>query len=202
MTRSRRSVELRRDEILASTTETVDRIGLEATRVTDVAKALNVSTALIFYHFGTKDALVAEAFAYAVERDLARLDKATAAGTDPVDKLRRALRSYGPTGPAKGWRIWIDAWALAQREPVIRRVLRRMDHRWAAVLHDVIDEGVREGAFACADPDATVTRVSALLDGLSVATLVYRTVSRAQLRQWVAGAVAAELSIDAAELDQ
>jgi len=77
-------VELRRDEILASTTETVDRIGLEATRVTDVAKALNVSPALIFYHFGTKDALVAEAFAYAVERDLARLDKATAAGTDPV----------------------------------------------------------------------------------------------------------------------
>ena len=53
-----------------STTETVDRIGLEATRVTDVAKALNVSPALIFYHFGTKDALVAEAFAYAVERDL------------------------------------------------------------------------------------------------------------------------------------
>ena len=150
--RSRRSVELRRDEILESTTETVDRIGLEATRVTDVAKALNVSTALIFYHFGTKDALVAEAFAYAVERDLARLDKATAAGTDPVDQLRRALRSYGPTGPAKGWRIWIDAWALAQREPGIRKVLRRMEDRWCAVLLTIIEEGVADGSFTVRRP--------------------------------------------------
>ena len=198
--RSRRSVELRRDEILASTTETVDRIGLEATRVTDVAKALNVSTALIFYHFGTKDALVAEAFAYAVERDLARLDKATNAGTDPIDKLRRALRSYGPTGPAKGWRIWIDAWALAQREPVIRKALRRMEHRWGVVLLGIIDEGVADGSFTCPDPDAAVARISALIDGLSVAALVYRTVTRAELRVWVAETVARELGIDQALL--
>jgi AcrR family transcriptional regulator len=194
--RSRRSVELRRDEILESTTKTVDRIGLEATRVTDVAKTLNVSTALIFYHFGTKDALVAEAFAYAVERDLARLDKATASGTDPVDQLRRALRSYGPTGPAKGWRIWIDAWALAQREPVIRKVLRRMEDRWCVVLLRIIEEGVADGSFRCDDPDATVARVSALIDGLCVAALVYRTVTRAQLRDWVAETVAREVGID------
>ena len=159
--RSRRSVELRRDEILESTTKTVDRIGLEATRVTDVAKALNVSTALIFYHFGTKDALVAEAFAYAVERDLAHLDKATAAGTDPVDKLRRALRSYGPTGAAKGWRIWIDAWALAQREPGIRKVLRRMELRWCVVLLAIIDEGVADGSFTCADPICSSSAIAA-----------------------------------------
>lgn len=196
MTRSRRKVELRRDEILATTTETVDRLGLEATRVTDVAKALHVSPGLIFYHFGTKDALVADAFAYAVERDLARLDRATAAGTDPVDKLRRSLHSYGPTGPAKGWRIWIDAWALAQREPGIRRVLRKMEQRWCEVLRAIIDEGLADGSFTCADPDATVARVSALLDGLSVAALVYRTVTRAQLRGWVAEAVAHELGLD------
>lgn len=200
MTRSRRKVELRRDEILASTTETVDRIGLEATRVTDVAKALDVSPALIFYHFGTKDALVAEAFAYAVERDLARLDKATAGGTDPMDKLRRALRSYGPTGAAKGWRIWIDAWALAQREPGIRTVLRRMEERWCEVLRGIIDEGAEDGSFTCADPDATVARVSALIDGLCVAALVYRTITRAQLRVWVAETVARELGLDADEL--
>lgn len=196
MTRSRRKVELRRDEILASTTETVDRLGLEATRVTDVARALDVSPALVFYHFGTKDALVAEAFAYAVERDLARLDKATAAGVDPLDRLRRALRSYGPTGAAKGWRIWIDAWALAQREPGIRKVLRRMEERWCEVLRGIVDDGVADGTFDCPDPDATVARVSALIDGLCVAALVYRTITRAQLRAWVAETVARELGID------
>ena len=198
--RDRRAVDERREEILTATTELLDRIGLEAIRVADVAKALGVSPGLVFYHFGTKDNLVAEAFAHAVDRDLHRLDLATAKGSDPVDRLRRVLRLYGPTGTAAGWRLWIDAWALAQREPVIRRVLRRLDQRWSAALLEVVEEGVAEGAFTCPDPKAAVARVSALLDGLSVATLVYRSVTRPQLREWVAAAVARELGLDAETL--
>jgi AcrR family transcriptional regulator len=191
---------VRREEILTTTTQLLDRIGLAATRVADVADELGISPSLIFYHFGTKDALVADAFAHAVEQDLAQIDRATGGGTDPVDRLRRVLRLYGPTGAATGWRIWIDAWALAQREPRIRAVLRRMDRRWCAALRQVVDDGVAQGVFTCADPAATVTRVSALLDGLSVAALVYRSTSRQQLRQWVAGAVAGELGIDVSTL--
>lgn len=198
--RDRRKVEVRRDEILTATTELLDRIGLEALRVADVAKVLGVSPALVFYHFGTKDALVADTFAHAVDRDLNKLDRAIAAGDDPLDRLRRVLRLYGPTGAATGWRIWIDTWALAHREPVIRKVLRRLDQRWSAALLELVDSGVADGSFVCADPAATVARVSALLDGLSVAVLVYRTVTRAQLRQWVAEAVARELGLDAAAL--
>jgi len=196
VTRRRKGVELRRDEILSSTAEVVDRLGLAATRIADVAEALNVSPALIFYHFGTKDDLVIETFAYAVERDLSRLDAAVAKGTDSVDKLRRALKSYGPTGPATGWRIWIDAWALAQREPEMRKVLRRMDERWCDVLRGLIEAGIAEGVITCDDPDASVARVSAMLDGLSVATLVYRTVTRAELRAWITETVAREIGVD------
>ena len=194
--RDRRTVEVRREEILTATTELLDRVGLAAIRVADVADALGVSPALVFYHFGTKDALVADAFAHAVDRDLDRLDRATAKDADPLDRLRRVLRLYGPTGAATGWRLWIDAWALAQREPVIRKVLRRLDQRWSASLLEVVEQGVVDGAFTCADPAASVARVSALLDGLSVATLVYRSVTRAQLREWVAAAVARELGLE------
>jgi AcrR family transcriptional regulator len=195
--RDRRTVEVRREEILMATIDLLDRVGLASIRVADVAGALGVSPALVFYHFGTKDALVADAFAHAVDRDLHRIDEATSRGADPSDRLRRVLQLYGPTGAATGWRLWIDAWALAQREPVIRKVLRRLDERWCAVLREVIEDGVAEGTFTCPDPAATVARVSALIDGLSVATLVYRTVTREQLREWVAGAVAGELGIDA-----
>ena len=197
MTRDRRSVEVRRGEILTATAVLLDELGLSAIRVSDVAKALRVSPALIFYHFGTKDALVAETFAHAVDHDLKELALATAEGMDPADRLRGVLRSYGPTGDAVGWRLWIDAWALAQREPTMRAVLQRMDERWRAVLREVVEDGVAQGAFRCPDPTATVTRVSALLDGLSVAALVYRTVSRDELRAWVAGAMAIELGLDA-----
>jgi AcrR family transcriptional regulator len=194
--RDRRTVEVRREEMLTVTVDLLDRNGLAAIRVADVAEELGVSPGLVFYHFGTKDALVADAFAHAVDRDLRRLDRADGRGVDPLDRLRRVLRLYGPTGAATGWRLWIDAWALAQREPVIRKVLRRLDQRWTTVLLGVVEDGVADGSFRCPDPAAAVTRVSALLDGLSVAALVYGSVTRAQLRQWVAGAVAAELGLE------
>ena len=197
--RARRAVDVRRDEILATTVELVDRIGLANTRVSDVAQALGVSPSLVFYHFGTKDDLVAEAFGYAVERDLSRLEKA-ATHADPVERLRRMLRFYGPTGQALGWRLWIDAWALAQHEPHIRDVLRGMDQRWQAMLREVVDDGVAAGRFTCADPEGAVGRLSGLVDGLSVAVVVHRTVSRTQLRAWVAQQASLELGVDVATL--
>ena len=45
-----------------------------------------------------------------------------------------------------------------------------------------------------------MARVSALLDGLAVAVLVYRTVTLEELRRWVAQAVASELGVDAGAL--
>jgi AcrR family transcriptional regulator len=193
--RARRSVDVRRDEILTATVDLIDRVGLAAVRVGDVAAELNVSPSLVFYHFGTKDDLVAESFAHAVERDLGQVDRALR-GDDPVEQLRRLLKLYGPTGQAVGWRVWIDAWALAQREPHIRTVLKKLDQRWEVALREVVDAGVAAGVFTCPDPAGSVARTSALLDGLSVATLVYRTVSRVQLREWVAGHVAHELGVD------
>jgi len=198
--RARRSVEVRREEILSVTVELLDRLGLAATRVVDVAEALDVSPALIFYHFGTKDDLVVEAFAYEVERGLRRMEKA-ASGDDPVERLRRVLRLYGPTGRATGWRIWIDGWAVAQREPQLRKVLKRLDHQWQDILRGVVDDGVASGVFTCPDPEATVARLSALVDGLSVAAVVHRSVTREQLRSWVAGQLAVELGVDVATLD-
>jgi AcrR family transcriptional regulator len=161
-----------------------------------VASALGVSPALVYYHFRTKDELVAEAFAHAAERDVARLEEIAGSSDAPLDRLRRMLRLYGPTGSAAGWQLWIDAWALAQRHREIQAVMRRMDQRWCAVLREVVEAGVLTDDFHCPDPPTAVTRISALLDGLSVATLVYGSVTRAQLRDWVAEAVARELQLD------
>ncbi|MBA2640462.1 MAG: TetR family transcriptional regulator C-terminal domain-containing protein [Nocardioidaceae bacterium] len=187
---------VRREEILAATVELIDTGGLAGARVKDVAAALGISAGLVFYHFDTKDKLLAAAFRHAVEKDLRRLERAIARASDPVDRLRRILALYGPQGSAPGWRLWIDAWALAQREPAIRRVLRHLDEQWASGLHETVLAGVRSGHFSCPDPAASVARIGATLDGLSVAALVYRTVTRTQLRTWVREAAAREVGLD------
>ncbi|HZG98446.1 MAG TPA: TetR/AcrR family transcriptional regulator [Nocardioidaceae bacterium] len=193
---ARRRVEVRRDEILAATISELESRGLAQTRVSDVASALGISPGLIFYHFATKDALLVAAFERAVNQDLALLEVAVRRGTDATDRLRRVLAVYGPTGAAFGWRLWIDAWALALRNAAIRTTLRRLDDRWRLTLVDVVESGVNDGVFTCEDPVASVSRVSALLDGLAVASLSYRNITRTQLRTWVREAMARELGLD------
>ena len=192
----RRKAELRREEILVATIAQIEKSGMTALRVSDIAACLSVSSSLIFYHFDTKDALLVEALEYAVVRDADRLDRALARESEPLERLRRVLTSYGPTGAAHGWTLWIEAWSTALREPSIRASLRTLDQRWCDALQNVITDGVRAEVFTCADPKSTVTRVGALLDGLSVAALVYRSVSRRQLQEWVRDTAADELGID------
>ena len=136
----RRKVEVRREEILVATIAEIERSGMSALRVSDIASALGVSSGLVFYHFETKDALLVEALEYAVMRDADRLDKALAKEGEPLERLRRVLTSYGPTGAAHGWTLWIEAWSTSLREPSIQaslaqarqamaRCARARDHR-------------------------------------------------------------------------
>lgn len=196
----RRRVEVRREEILAATEAEVVRRGFARTRVADVASALGVSTALVFYHFGTKERLFAEALEHAVARDLERLDAAVAKATDPVDGVRRILALWAPSGSAQGWTVWVDGWAESLREPEMRATSRRLDVRWKDVLADQIAQGNAAGLFDCPDPEAAAWRLSALLDGLAVQVTVHRSLTRRQLSDWMADAAARELGVDAALL--
>jgi len=191
----RRSVDVRREEILAATVEEMGRRGMDQTRVRDVADRIGVSTGLVFYHFDTRDKLLAAALEHAVDLDLARLRRALRRTGTSVERLQRVLRSYGPKGSAAGWRLWIDAWSHALRNPATRAMLRTLDDRWRETLVEVIADGVEAGQLRCADPRTSVARIGAMLDGLTVAVLVYSTVTRQQLRAWMWEAVAHEAGL-------
>jgi AcrR family transcriptional regulator len=197
---TRQRVDVRREEILMATISEIEARGMAALRVADIAQSLGVSSGLVFYHFETKDALLVAALEFAVIRDAERLDRALAKKGSAVERLRHLLSSYGPTGAAHGWTLWIEAWSTALREPPIRTSMRKLDQRWRNALEHVITEGVGSGHFVCPDPRAAVARIGALLDGLSVASLVYKNVSRSQLRTWIREAAAIEVGIDHALL--
>ncbi|WP_308283700.1 TetR/AcrR family transcriptional regulator [Streptomyces glomeratus] len=201
MTRVRLSVARRREELLRAAVGQIEARGVAAVRIADVASALGVSNALVLYHFSTKEKLVAEAFAYAAEDDLAHLRKLLGRRTSALRRLRTAVRWYAPTGQAKGWRLWIEGWAAALREPAVREVTRDLDRQWKAAITEVVAEGVAAGEFRCPDPAGTALRLTALLDGLAVQMTAYEgTVSRARALEWVDEALARELGVARAEL--
>ncbi|MFI5995293.1 TetR/AcrR family transcriptional regulator [Streptomyces sp. NPDC051362] len=197
MARVRLSVAERREELLRAAVEQIEARGVAAVRIADVASSLGVSNALVLYHFSTKEKLVAAAFTYAAEDDLAHLRKLLGRRTTALRRLRTAVRWYAPTGQAKGWRLWIEGWAAALREPALLEVTRALDRQWKAALTEVIAEGVAAGEFQCPDPVGTALRLTALLDGLAVQMTAYGgTVSRARTQQWADEALAHELGLE------
>ncbi|MEW2401909.1 TetR family transcriptional regulator C-terminal domain-containing protein [Streptomyces sp. NPDC046862] len=197
MSRVRLSVAERREELLRAAVEQIEARGVAAVRIADVASVLGVSNALVLYHFSTKEKLVAEAFTYAAEDDLAHLRGLLGRRTTALRRLRAAVRWYAPTGQAKGWRLWIEGWSAALREPALREVTRGLDRQWKAAITEVIAEGVAAGEFQCPDPAAAALRLTALLDGLAVQTTAYEgAVSRTRTLEWADEALARELGLE------
>ncbi len=193
---ARRRAEVRREEILRAAAEVVARQGFARTRVSDVAAALGVSTALVFYHFETKERLLSEAFAMAADDDLARLAKAVSRKGSAASRLRAVLRLSAPAGEAPGWVLDIDAWAEALRVEEIREASIRLDRRWRAAIEEVVAEGVASGELTCPDPRGAAERIAAMLDGLAVATQVRRSVSRALAGRWAAEFAEREVGLE------
>ena len=199
---TRRAAEVRLDALLRTACSVIKERGLANTRTADVAQAAGVSQALVFYHFATKERLLAQAFAYAAEQDLARLDAVVRSSAGPLEKLRKILKLYAPSGRSKSWEMWIDGWSESLRTPELEKVSRRLDLRWKEALSDIIAAGVGDGVFVCDDPAGAAWRINALIDGLAVQLAVHeRVISRRQLSDWVRLATARELGLSPEQLD-
>ncbi|MBF9132103.1 TetR family transcriptional regulator [Plantactinospora sp. S1510] len=199
---TRRAAEVRLDSLLRTACDVIATRGLANTRTADVAQAAGVSQALVFYHFATKERLVAQAFAYAAEQDLARLDAVHRSTATPLVKLKKLLRLYAPPGRPRSWAMWIDGWSESLRTPELEKVSRRLDLRRREGLGEVIAAGVEDGVFTCDDPAGAAWRINALIDGLAVQLAVHdRVILRRQLTEWVRLSVARELGLVAGQLD-
>lgn len=202
----RKSASVRREEILAATVEEIESTGLRTLRVADVAARLKLSPSLVIYHFVTKEALVAAAFAHAGENDLYRARRLAAARKPATERLRDVVQWYMPTGSTRSWKIWIDGWSAGLFDDGVKATFSALDREWKAILAGLIVEGAeaeefrfsraREAAGSTIEESAEgcATRILAYLDGLAV-QLIFNpdSVSPEALNGWVEAFVAREL---------
>jgi len=194
--------EERRRRILAAAVDVLTEKGFAGARIADVASAAGTSPALVVYHFGTLDGALAEALGSVEDAFYAELSSANNPEAGAVEQLRTLGTLACETGPAVGsWALWMEVWVRALHDGQARALARALDARWKQTVRAVVDEGVWEGVFTCADPDATVARLASLMDGLAVqVSLRDPDISAARMTElWLTGA-ALELALDPAEL--
>lgn len=162
--------ESRRQRIIDATLDVIHDHGLAGTRTHEIARRSGVSSGLLLYHFGTLDGVIAAAMQESEDRYYRSLEDEDAVGRPAPERLRLLVeRSGDPTSVVAAWTLWMEFWVRALRDPDTAALCTKLEARWRSVLLDVIEQGVREGHFSCSSSRVAVVRLSALLDGLSVA---------------------------------
>ncbi len=120
-----------REDLLSGALTCLLDKGWARTTVRDIAAAAGVNHAAIGYHFGSRDALLTEAFMQAFEEWGAEIDAAVAASTTPDASprqryeafWRQAIESFR-TRP-KLWTATVEACLQLDAAPRVRDALRR-----------------------------------------------------------------------------
>jgi AcrR family transcriptional regulator len=164
-----------RDRILAAAVGQIAREGIDGVRIARIAMDARVSSALVHYHFETRDALLAEALDYSYgQAGDARISSGELPAASHAERLASMIEQCLPTTPglAEDWVLWIELWLRAARHPEMRPVAEELYARLHAWFADEIAAGVKDGEFDRCDPDEVADRTLALLDGYGTRTLI------------------------------
>jgi AcrR family transcriptional regulator len=184
-----------RERILDAAIERIASDGIDGVRIARIAMDAGVSTALVHYHFATREALLAEALEHSFERagDVRTAETGESAS---VQRLRGMIEQCLPLPgeQEQDWVLWVELWLRAVRHPELRPTAAKLYARMHAWFVDAIEAG----GFDC-DADSVAVRVVALLDGLGLRALLgdpAMPVDRAREEVW--DALAGAIGLDAA----
>ena len=193
-----------RERILRAACDLIAEQGLGSARIAQIARAAGVSTALVHYHFRTRDALLSETLDYAWEQTSAvRLRPPEEESGSAARRLAEGIeRSLPTTEPARReWQLWIELWLGVTRDPALRPVVAQMYARYRAWIADAIAEGAETGEFAAVDPGSIADLTMALIDGLGLRVLAGDPAMRAErARERIGEILARELEVPAGQL--
>jgi AcrR family transcriptional regulator len=158
-----------REKILDAAIERIARDGIDGVRIARIAMDAGVSTALVHYHFATREALLAEALEHSFEQagDTRTFDT----GEGPaVQRLREMVDQCLPLPGANelDWVLWVELWLRAVRHPELRPTAAKLYAR----MHDWFVDAIEAGDFAPCDVHRVADRTLALLDGLGLRALL------------------------------
>ena len=195
-----------RERILQAACELIAERGIGGARIAQIARAAGVSTALVHYHFQTREVLLAETLDYAFDLASAvRLRPATQHGEAGSAAKRLAdvvEQSLPTTDPGRReWQLWAELWLGAARDPSLRPIAAQMYARYRTWIAAAVAEGIAAGEFAPVDPVKTADLAMAVIDGLGLRVLLGDpSMPLDEARERIGEILARELGIAAGQL--
>jgi AcrR family transcriptional regulator len=158
----------RRERVLEAAADALLERGFADTRISDIAERAGMSPGHVMYYFESKERILLDALRQREER-LFYAQVEARGDVAPWPRLERWIDRSIPTGRGdEQWSLWLELWVRAVHDPRIADMLEERDARWTSTFRDVVDDGVRAGAFRAVDTDRFIDRLTALITGWAV----------------------------------
>ncbi|EFQ83677.1 transcriptional regulator, TetR family [Aeromicrobium marinum DSM 15272] len=137
-----------RERLLTAAVEAFAEHGFGATTTRDIASRAGMSPAAVYVHHATKEQLLFAVSVQGHEQALTVIEAADAAGTDPVDRVRRMVHAFShwhAEHSRVGRVVQYEFGALTpEHRAVVARLRRGIERCMRNALADGVDEGVLE----------------------------------------------------------
>jgi AcrR family transcriptional regulator len=154
-------------KIIRGTYEAMARIGTQQLSLRRIAKELDVSPALLAYHFGTRDALLIATLHWALAGTVRRIKRHIDGITDPLEALS-ALMDAVFVDPQKNrdfHLIYMDLVQYSVRQESYQQLAGLLREHIDGSYAAVIQQGVDAGVFEVDDVDLAARRARSLVEG-------------------------------------
>jgi TetR/AcrR family transcriptional regulator len=148
--KARTRVPLTRERILAESAREFNRRGYHATTLDDIARALGVTKAALYYYVKNKEDVLFECHQKALDLAIDAVRTALLRSSAPDEQLRTVVVRYieGMTDQLAGAVVLLHEGALSA--PLNRKILDQRDE-YERILRRIIDDGITRNVFVPCD---------------------------------------------------
>lgn len=162
--------EARRQAIVEAAIRVFAQHGFDAATIDDIARMAGLSKGGLYWHFNSKDDILAAILIQLFDQELAVLQELmTAEGTVAV-RLRRLVTEslvnvlqLEPLLP-----VMLEFYALATRHTNVRQFLQQYYRRYHQLLANLFEQGFADGEFHHGTAEAAALLLIAQLEGLGL----------------------------------
>lgn len=170
------SKEVRRQQLIDATIETIAKNGISGTTMTTVTRAAGLSMGLANFHFSTKQNLFEETLRFLAEEHhnhwKVRFEKANLA---PQDKLRAivAAHFHPKICNRKKIAVWYAFFGEATARASYRKLADSIDAERRDITVELCNQIIADGGYENIDPVNVAFTLEGIYDGLWLNILMY-----------------------------
>ena len=176
VTSERTKAEGRAEEMMVAALDLFAQRGVSSVTIIDIAQALKVNTALIYYYFESKDDLFRASLKYCIERTIANFTRLEGWHDDPVKMISAWFQTNAQMHPEirQLVKVMLDYGSLEIKTKDTDALVKDFYQQESRILSDSIRLGVRQGVFGPVNVRQAALFASTHLDGIMLRSIIQK----------------------------